>query len=497
MSYLGVDIGTSRIKAVLTDNEGAVIRQESLANEAVEYTEDTVEINPTVFLKSMEHLIGGFSGREDPIRAVNFSCLGTAMIPVDKKGNPLYNGISSLDKRARGHLDWNSERGLTPSSIYHTTGQPPHIVAFLHNYLWLRHRHPEIIDATSKFLSLVGLLVRALCGQAVTDPSWASRTMLMDIHEREWSPGILQALSLDIEKLPRIAAATDAFELSGASSARFGLNRKTKVLPGSLDSVCTFEGGGGGHGDVLVDVVGTYEELMDSSPGACPDSLALARETFYHPGITPDRYLHYQRMETGYILKEFFRVFFESDIQPAVMDSITPEPGGFFISPDRETLAGIKDGGVPEFGFNAGDSGSGRLLLLKALLEGICYRLKDAVAAHEEPGRHIKGLVVIGGGATSENLLQMKANVLDKELYITKYSECSLIGSIISILIGTGKCSPGGARDAMQNPVIRTVKPDMKTAAEYRRRRNGSATFEVGRLWRRDADQRHRERGQL
>jgi sugar (pentulose or hexulose) kinase len=454
---------------MVINDAGCVVEQKRAANQSVIYLDRRVEINPAVFKEIIEGMIRSFEGDRDPLKAVSFSCLGTAMIAVDENYQPIYNGISSLDQRSLAYVDWYSSKSMTPLDVYKLTGQPPHIVSFLTNYLWLCDHEPEIVKRTHQFLSLKDYIIHELCGEAVTDPSWASRTMLMDISEGGWSAKILKAIELDEDKLPRILESTSVLNISAQASARLGIDRNAKVLPGGLDCVCTFEGIDSAAGHSLIDIVGTYEEMMDYSGSVAPDAFALEEEVFHHPGIVKDRFVYYQRVEIGYILKEFFRLFFSTDIQHELMDKINPEAGPLCLLPDVDLLCRIRNGENVDQGTHVIKADSDRTDLLKAILEGAHYKMKRVLELQEGRTSKVDRIYVIGGGASSENVLQMKADILGKELHITQHSDCSLIGSLVIALMGVNNYSLDEAKKVLKNKTVKIVRPDKKRSAGYRK----------------------------
>ncbi|MFV2064710.1 MAG: FGGY family carbohydrate kinase, partial [Chloroflexota bacterium] len=212
MSVVALDIGSSRIKAVLADWDGRIVDIRSAKTPVVAAVAGEHAFPADAVLAAAEAHIAGLadSHQLDAIDTVVFSCLGTAMVPVDRSERPLGPALSPADTRPPMGAALEADLGLPMDRLRHLTGSDPRIASFLGHFVWWRQAHPEVIDRLHRFRSLRGFIVQRLCGADAEDQTWASRTMLMDLATNAWSEAILSAAKLPTEVLPEILPSTTA-----------------------------------------------------------------------------------------------------------------------------------------------------------------------------------------------------------------------------------------------------------------------------------------------
>ena len=108
-----------------------------------------------------------------------FSCLGTAMVPVDRSETPLGAALAPADSRPMSGPALHESVDLSTDRLWHLTGSEPDVGSSLLHLLWWRRTHPEVIDRLHRWRSLRGYVVQRLCGADAEDRSWASRTHTM------------------------------------------------------------------------------------------------------------------------------------------------------------------------------------------------------------------------------------------------------------------------------------------------------------------------------
>ena len=244
MSVVALDIGTSRIKVVLGHWDGGIVEVRS-APTPVETGDDGRHAFPADAVRATaESLIASVAAAhpDDPLDTIVCSCLGTAMVPVDVGGRPLGSALSPADARP-GRVPGLIDRvGLPASDLFDRTGSDAHLASFLLHWLWWRQAHPDRMARLHRFRSLRGFVVEGLCGADAEDPSWASRTMLMDLATDAWSDTILAAAGLPGSALPPILPSTTTWPMTGAATLRLGLRPGVRVVLGAMDNCCAFLG---------------------------------------------------------------------------------------------------------------------------------------------------------------------------------------------------------------------------------------------------------------
>lgn len=206
MSLLALDIGSSRIKALLADWDGHLLEVRGAATPRLSSEPGEVAYPVDAIYSTIEELVEGIAGRtsRDRVDTLVFSCLGTAMVPLDAGGRPLAAALAPSDARPPHGPGVFQALGLDESESRQRTGSDPHAPSFLGHALWWRRERPDVLARTHRWRSLRGYALQRRCGADAEDPSWASRTMLLDLATSDWSADVLLAAGLSRHRLPAI-----------------------------------------------------------------------------------------------------------------------------------------------------------------------------------------------------------------------------------------------------------------------------------------------------
>ncbi|NPV54291.1 MAG: hypothetical protein HPY71_12370 [Firmicutes bacterium] len=267
---LSIDLGTTACKAAVFEPGGRVLgegyveyplvaRSEvEIEQDAGEWWDVTVRAVNLAFESAQVGRAGLCAGSHvetgiwagagvspDEVVALSVSSQGISVVPVDRHGEPLRMAISWLDTRARDQGEW-LERELGGSEkIFHATGKRPSAAYTLPKLLWFRDNEPDVFRAADKFLMPLDFIVKRLTGQAVTDHSMASGTLMYDLHEGGWSGSVLDKCGISRAVLPEIRWAGSAISKLMPKAAReLGLSPETLVVLGGQDQKCAALGAG-------------------------------------------------------------------------------------------------------------------------------------------------------------------------------------------------------------------------------------------------------------
>ncbi len=242
-SYLiGIDVGTSGSKGVLTDVRGKV-----LAHKAVEhgidaprpgwYEQDAEQIWWGDLVKIARSLVADANVDVRHIAAVGVSATCPDMLPVDKDGRALRKGILYSDSRAQKQI----ERIVALLSVKHpsklsATGLSTHFSG--PKVLWFRENEPTLFERTFKIHTASSYLAFKLTGRHVVAYSEAGGySPLFDSQKREWDRDVCQELGLSMDLFPETAWTTDiAGGVTREAAAATGLAEGTPVIVGLCDA---------------------------------------------------------------------------------------------------------------------------------------------------------------------------------------------------------------------------------------------------------------------
>ena len=184
-TVLALDVGSSSVRAQRFDEQGAPadeLRQERYDGR-----------DPDEIVRLARSVLGG----DEPDGT---SCFGHSLIPLDAAGKPLTELLGWRDTRAADAAEWLRRR-LDNDAVHARTGAYLHPAFWPAKLAWLAETEPEVYRRAERFVSFADYLR----GEAVTSPSLASGTGLLDLTTNRWDAELLAALGLDEARLPELA----------------------------------------------------------------------------------------------------------------------------------------------------------------------------------------------------------------------------------------------------------------------------------------------------
>lgn len=271
MSVLGIDLGTSGVRAVAWGLDGAVLASASRRHRLERPAPGRVELDPVLVETEAASCVREVAGalamqRRSAPTALAFSVLGEAVVPVDGYGHPLAPAAVSMDTRgepfaARAAAAWGDR-------FTQITGQPVH--GMFSGFKIAAGDSPW--QAAAGFRCMGDHLTELWTGVAAIDYGQAARTGLFDVAARDWSDELLGWFAgfapwLTRERLPLPVAAGSAIgALSPDAAARLGLPIGTVVVAGTHDQAAAYLGAGGVPGAVSVVSLGSSDCVTVGTP---------------------------------------------------------------------------------------------------------------------------------------------------------------------------------------------------------------------------------------
>ncbi|NLF09841.1 MAG: hypothetical protein GX594_17955 [Pirellulaceae bacterium] len=482
MSLLGIDVGTTGVKAAAFDLSGRPLAYAYREYSTLHPRPDWAELDSTAVVRQIKAAIGEVAAavRADPISALSISAMGEAAVPVDRNGRILGNCILSSDARGGEYARQLGER-LGREAAYRINPNILSAAYTMPKLCWLRDNDAELYRRADRFLLWDGMTAAALGCEPFVSYSHANRTLLFDVHREDWSGVLLDACGLEREKLPRcLPAGTVVGEAASDAAAELGLPPGVKVVVGGHDQCCNALGAGIAAAGRAVDGIGTYEcitPVYDQIPD--PSAMLSAGLNVEHH-IVPGLYVSFLFNQAGSLVRWFRDTFAaERKNEPNIYESLGAEmpgePTRLFVLPCFEPTGSpdfISDVSGVILGLRASTS---RGEILKAVMEGATYYFAEGFSRLERLGIDTSELIATGGGARSDAWLQIKADVYGVPLVRSEYTECGLLGAAIvagaaagalpSMVEGAAKFArrgrefmPGAARHAIYRERIAFYK---------------------------------------
>lgn len=236
--FIGVDLGTSGIKAVLTDAAGKVLAKERRATELLRPAPGFVEFSPVRCYQLLCEVVKGLIARAPAgagVKALSLSGATGNTVLMDGQGEPLGNAISWMDTRAERDPACDPP-GISAAEIHRIVGWPWGRWFPLAHLAWLRNHERNTWERASIYAMNITYLYHRLTGKWGMDHSTATTFYLQDQENRRWHPPFLNFLGLSEKDLPLLMASGDRLgSLTAKAAAETGLPPDTVVALGAFD----------------------------------------------------------------------------------------------------------------------------------------------------------------------------------------------------------------------------------------------------------------------
>jgi xylulokinase len=455
---LGIDLGSTSIKAVAYDLEGNIIAAGSVPTEVKHLNSDHPTWafwDPDIVWQSTIAVIKSVlaqTGDAAAIKGISVTGLGMDGVPIDRQGQWLYPFISWQCTRTEPQSRAFSEK-IGREKIFSIAGKQVLHIDTIYRLIWMRDNYPEILAKTDKWLLIEDFMNFMLCGRKATDYSMASCTSVFDQQTLHWSDELIACAGVDQALFPEaLPSGTVLGGVTKAAAKKTGLKAGTPVVLGGHDYICAGLAAGAIVPDVIMDVTGTWEIIVRSLP-----HLILSKEIF-QAGLTVESHVAKRiYLLAGYspsaLMLEWFRDnygFEENEIEKrtgrpywdSLMEKAAKAPcgsnGAFFLP----HLAGA---GTPILdsrslgAFIGLSTATDKGCMVRSIIEGLDYQFKEILFSFEKalPGG-IQKIVAVGGAVRNHLWMQNKADVTGKLIEVPDLEEATTLGAALLAGIGLG-----------------------------------------------------------
>lgn len=455
MTYvLGIDIGTTAIKAAVFDKDGHLKGSHTEEYDLLTPATGVVELDaPTyvnAFKSAIKDAIASAAVDKARITSLGISAQGETLFFLDEMGNPLRNAIVWMDTRANAEAEWIEAR-LGRDLIHKSTGQVGMSALWpASKILWIKKNEPEVFARTAKFTLIEDFFIYLLTGRIASEDSLLCSTMLWDINTRGYWPAMLDLLGITEAQLPDIEhPGTPIAKVSPAAAEAFGLHPDTLICLGALDQAC----GAIGVGNVK-------PGIFSESTGAALTSVAMATRPVIDPsgqmpcfasGI-PGMYMIHAFSTGGMAIRWFRDAFWAAEMAAeqqggqntytAIDQAVLRTPPG---AEGLRVLPHLQGSGPPD-----SDSYAKGVFLnvtlthnrdhfARGIMEGVTMVLMRMIEATKNLGVDVTEVRSLSGGAKSPVWCQIKANASGlpvRTMKTTDYAAC--LGAAILAGVGAG-----------------------------------------------------------
>jgi xylulokinase len=452
-ALLGIDLGTSSVKAVVTDLHGAVIARAVGPYPVLTPRPGWSESEPHAWLLATGAAVRAAvaNAGAEPV-AIGFSGQMHGLVPTDAAGRPTRNAML-----------WSDARAVPELAIY--TALPERVRARLANPLspgmagpmlaWLAANEPESLTAARWALQPKDWLRARLTGRFATEPSDASATLLYDIPGDGWDGDVVAALGLAPEILPPMlpSAASPAGELTAEAARLLGLRAGTPVAAGAADTAAAALGSGLVDPGTVQLTIGTGAQIV-RPVATLPTELPTAPVThLYRAATDKGWYAMGAGLNGGSTLAWVCRTLGAQWPELYATAAGEPQADDPWFLPHLHgertpyldpAMRGAWTGLAPHHD---------RQHLLRAALEGVAFAVRDALEVTLTPDDRPPHLWLAGGGTTDPAWRQVLADVLGYPLRAVDVSDASGVGAALLAARAAGLADATGTAGRTTAPV--------------------------------------------
>ncbi|MBS1654017.1 MAG: gluconokinase [Bacteroidetes bacterium] len=445
MDYLiGIDIGTTHAKAVISDLKGKLINQikdgYSVSESLPGYQEQSAEAVFQTVLKIITTATHSLKDKGE-IKAIAFSAALHSIMAVDTKCQPLTPALTWADTRSTDYA--NQFRGTEKGNqIARLTGTPIHPMSPLCKIAWMRDRLPDIYKSAHKFISIKEYLFYHLFGEYVVDYSIASASGLFNNQDLCWLPEALEFAGIDASKLSKPVSPFYVLPaLQKEYADRFGLSSSTLFIAGASDGPLANPGSGTVLPNELALTIGTSGAIRKLSSAAAKTSLLfsylLDEKTYVKGGATNNG---------GNVIQWFIKTFtdldpYDDEVINNLMGQAASIPEGSdglvflpYIHGERAPVWNADARGI-FFGIQSHHT---RAHFMRSILEGICFSLLQIMNLLENEDGMIEKVYASGGFTASKLWLKIMADILKKPVCVSYSADASAMGAIYMAMYKLG-----------------------------------------------------------
>ncbi|MGH1480739.1 MAG: xylulokinase [Geminicoccales bacterium] len=465
MAYLGIDLGTSGLRALLIDDEGrptgAAERHYSVSHPHSGWSEQ----NPSDWIDALEAAIEEMRGTYPA-----FADIKGIGVAGHMHGATLLDVASNV---LRPCILWNDTRSHAEAArldaIDHVRALSGNIVfpGFTAPKLeWVRGNEPAIFDQVAKVLLPAAYLNLYLTGDCVADMSDSAGTSWLDVGKRDWSDRLLDVSHMRREQMPRLVeGAAAAGELRADLVSKWGLSGTVTVAGGAGDNAAAACGIGAldeGQGFVSL---GTSGVLLSARDGYRP-APETAVHTFCH--AVPGRWY-----QMGVMLSATDSLNWLAGITGQSPAELTTSLGDEIQNPGRVRFLPYLSGErTPHNDADIRGAFTGlatettRDDLVRAVLEGVAFGLRDSFEALVATDAKLEQLIAIGGGTASRYWLRLIATILGVPLSLPSGGEFG--AALGAARLGMAASTGDAPERIMAPPALgETITPDTDQRASF------------------------------
>ncbi len=473
--FLGLDIGTGGTRAVLVNAQGKLVAAASSEHAPFRSPQPGwAEQDPEDWWRAAQQAIrdviaaSGAATGKNKIDAVGLTGQMHGAVMLDAAGEVLRPSLIWCDQRTDAECDW-LHKEIGRERLIELTANPALPNFTLTKLLWVRTHEPEIFARIAHILCPKDYVRYRLTGTYAMDVQEASGTLLLDVAHRRWSSEVARAAHIPEAWLPELFESPEVCaRISATAAATTGLAAGTPVVAGAGDQGAGAVGMGILEPGSVSATIGTSGVVFAATAAPTRDPLGRLH-TFCH--AVPGRWHVMGVTQAAGLslrwLRDTIAPNADYDTLTAAAAKVPAGSDGLLWTPYLlgERTPHLDSHARAAFvGLTAGHT---RGHLVRAVLEGVAYSLKDTFTLFAELGIPVKGVRLGGGGARGPLWREIQAAIYGYKSDILVAEEGAAFGA--ALLAGVGakgwpnlEVACGAAIEVAQQ-----IEPDTATVQRY------------------------------
>ncbi|MGP9418707.1 xylulokinase [Ewingella sp. AOP9-I1-14] len=469
--YLGLDLGTSEIKAVVIDADGHLLASAGEPLEISRPQPHWAEQNPDDWWQATQRAVGRLRQKVPQqwaeIRAIGLSGQMHGAVLLSRDGRVLRPAILWNDTRSAAQCEQLTQAAPELLKVAGNLAMPGFTAPKL---LWVARHEPQIFEQTASVLLPKDYLRWMMSGEKVSEMSDAAGTLWLDVARRDWSDSLLAACGLSRDQMPRLVEGSEiSATLKNDIARAWGLRDDVIIAGGGGDNAASAVGiGAVTPGDAFISL-GTSGVLFAVNDRFRPNPQS-ALHAFCH--ALPNSWHQMSVMLTAASALRWYCTLIGSNETTLLAEITQLSPAQQrqaplflpYLSGERTPHNDPQATGV----FHGMTHSTDRATLGYSVLEGVAFGMADGLAVMQQAGTQLQQCSLVGGGARSDRWAQLVSDALD--LPIVTHSGGEAGGALGAARLGW-LAAGGDVTEACRKPEIaRRFQPQAENRDMLRER---------------------------
>lgn len=467
---IGIDLGTTSVKACVFDIQGNVIAEVEEMNHT-NYPkqgwaeQDAIKIE-RASVQALRNVIHAANAGEEELLAVSFSAAMHSLICIDESGEPISPAMIWADGRSSSQV-----KELTPEQqkqYYTLTGTPIHPMTPFTKFLWMKETGYAPFHEAAYFMSIKEYIINKWFGKRLIDYAMASATGLFNPTSLQWEPKLLELINVNTEQLSALVEPTTILtDIRAEVAQEMGISASLPFVIGSADGQLANLGSGAilpGEVAISVGTSGAVRQFTHAF------QVSDSQETFCY-SFTKDSFIVGGPTNNGGVVLQWAKdmIRYEGSFPDFIAEAEKVDIGSDglvflpYLNGERAPLWNQEAKGN-FFGLSISHK---QEHLIRAVLEGITlnlYQIGNALEASLGPARKI---FVNGGLARSPIWTQMLADIFDADIYVSDNHNGASWGAAWTALVALGRVA---SFEEIKNniPMGSPIQPIKENSEKYK-----------------------------